>query len=172
MSENERHTAFLKQVIRYDASEESVGLKERITQAEEDERCVHRALNLVILLITLAAAGLACCAVFWDDSASNAFWSARHVIPNSLCGLGLGSLISVLVFIVLGAIYRRRTGQRREEGRQFAEKLLESRLGKPAIPPRDARAVSTGATIPKTQELSFTRDTGGRADRTSHGEYD
>jgi hypothetical protein len=148
MSESDRHAAFLKQVICYGATEESVRLKERITQAEAEERCVHRALNLAILLITLAAAGLACWAALWDESASNTPWSARHVIANCLCGLGLGSLISILVFIVLGAVYHRRAGQRREEGRQFAEKLLETRLGKPAIPPRYAPSSSSGATIP------------------------
>jgi hypothetical protein len=87
------------------------------------------------LLIVLAVVGLAYWGMFLAGSTSTVAQSSSQVIANALCGLGLGSLISLLAFVFLGAVYRNRTGQRREEVRRFAEKLLEKRLGKPAIPP-------------------------------------
>jgi hypothetical protein len=103
--------------------------------AQQDERCVKRALRLASLLVVLAVVGLAYWGMFLAGSPSTMAQSSSQVIANAFCGLGLGSLISLLAFVFLGAVYRNRTGQRREEVRQFAEKLLEKRLGNPAIPP-------------------------------------
>lgn len=130
LSENERETAFLGQVISYDDTAESRRLKARITEAQQDERCVQRARRLPSLLMVVAAAGLGYWAVFLSHDASKMAWSARQFIANGFWGLGLGSLVSLLVLAGLGAVYRKRTRKRREEGRRFAARLLETRLGK------------------------------------------
>jgi hypothetical protein len=47
----------------------------------------------------------------------------------------LGSLASLLALLGLGSVYRQRTVERQEEGRRFAAKLLQSRLGNPTTLP-------------------------------------
>jgi len=47
----------------------------------------------------------------------------------------LGSLISLLAFVVLAMIYRKELDHRREECRRLVTKVLESRLGKPRTTP-------------------------------------
>jgi hypothetical protein len=68
-------------------------------------------------------------------------YRAPQFIVNMIYALGLGSLISLLVFTGLGAVYRWKLDHRREECRQLVARLLESRLGKPATAPiRDNRS--------------------------------
>jgi hypothetical protein len=59
-------------------------------------------------------------------------YNAPQFIVNLVYVLGLGSLISLLTFMGLGLVYRKKLDQRREECRQRVATLLESRLGKPA----------------------------------------
>jgi hypothetical protein len=131
MNKSERETAFLGQVLSYDDTAESRSLKASITQAEQAERCVLRALRLPVLLLVVAAVGLGYCKMLLDGNAANITWSAEQSIANGFYGAGLGSLFSGLVLLGLVALYHKRTSERRAEGRRFAAKLLETRLGKP-----------------------------------------
>jgi len=54
--------------------------------------------------------------------------AAIHRKPDLL--LGFGSLISLLAFLVLDLVYRKKLNLHREECRQRIAKLLKSRLGK------------------------------------------
>jgi len=135
MGESERETAFLGQILSYDDTTEGGRLKARITQAQQEERCVRQALRLPVLLLLLAAVGVGYWEAFVDGNASNMTWSARQSIANGFYGAGLGSLASLLALLGLGAFYRKRTVERQEEGRRFAAKLLQTRLGKPTTPP-------------------------------------
>ena len=71
-------------------------------------------------------------------------YNLPQFVINIICGLGMGSLISLLAFMGLGLVYRIKLDQRREECRQLVARLLESRLGKPVTTPlqniRDKRA--------------------------------
>ena len=95
-----------------------------------------------VLLVVLATVGLGYWEVFLSEQvflppdASTITGQVRHCRANGLWGLGLGPMFSVLVLCGLIAVYHQRTGQRREEGRRFAAKLSETRLGKPmTLPP-------------------------------------
>ena len=126
MSQQQRATAFLKQVILYDDSAERQTLEEGIAQDLRNERCVRRAISLVAFLSALALAGLCYSAVLLADSPQN----RSHFGIKIFAALGLGSLLCLPVFLSFWIICRREAEQRRQECRRLAAKLLESRLGK------------------------------------------
>ena len=130
MSEHQRETAFLRQCILYDDTGERHKLEESITQLQRNERCVQRAVWLMVLLAALAMAGLGYAAVFTADYTLDLLQFTADWITNALCALGAGSLICLLAFTGLGAVYRRELDRRREECRRLATRLMESRLGK------------------------------------------
>lgn len=130
MSEHQKQTAFLRQCLLYDDTAERHKLEERITQLQHDEVCVRHAVWLMALFAALAMAGLCYAAVFLADYPLNLSHLTGQLIIKVLCALGLGSLICLLAFLGLGVVYRKELDQRREECRQLATKLLESRLGK------------------------------------------
>jgi len=84
------------------------------------------------VLIALTLTGLAYATILLE----NFPYTAPRLIVSLLCALGVGSLISLLAFVGLGMVYRRRLDRRREECRQVVAKLLEARLGKPDAAPR------------------------------------
>ena len=124
MSEHQRNTAFLRQVILYDDSAERHQLEERIAQDQRNERCVRRAVYLVALLTALAIAGLCYSAIFLPDFPQN---KSRFII-RIFAILGLASLICLPAFLGYWGAYRRDLDRRREECRRMATQLLESRL--------------------------------------------
>jgi formate hydrogenlyase subunit 3/multisubunit Na+/H+ antiporter MnhD subunit len=128
MNEHQRQTAFLRQCIRYDDTPEHHKLEERITELQRDEVCVRRAIWLMVLFAALAMAGLCYAAVFLADYPLNLSQFIAQLIIKILCALGVGSLICLVAFLGLGAIYRKELDQRREECRRLAIKLIESRL--------------------------------------------
>jgi hypothetical protein len=141
MSEHEKHTEFLRQCILYDESARRQELHERITQIQRDARCVRRAVWLMAMLIALVVAGLGYEVILVDNFPYN----MPQLIINLVCALGIGSLISLLAFMVLGMVYRIKLDQRREECRQLVASLLKSRLGKPVTSPaQDAQNRRTG----------------------------
>ncbi|HXJ57140.1 MAG TPA: hypothetical protein VNU68_10785 [Verrucomicrobiae bacterium] len=145
MSDHQRETAFLRQCIRYDDTEERHRLEERITQIQQDERIVRRAIWLVGLLAALAMAGLGYAAVFMADYPLNLPQLTTRLLIKALCVLGAASLICLFGFLILGVIFRKELDQRREDCRRLALKVLELRLGQPCdIPPPK---------IVKTQEM-------------------
>lgn len=101
-----------------------------MTQIQRDARCVQRAAWLMAGLAALAMAVLAYLVLLLNNFPYN----APHFIVNLICALGLGALISLLAFMVLGMYYRMKLDQRREECRQLVTRLLESRLGAPVTP--------------------------------------
>ena len=141
MSDHEKHTEFLRQCILYDESARRQELHERITRIQRDARCVRRATWLMAMLIALVAAGLGYEVILVDNFPYN----LPQLIINLVCALGMGSLISLLAFMGLGMVYRRKLDQQREECRQLVARLLESRLGKPLTTPlRDIRDIRAG----------------------------
>ena len=135
MSDHQRETAFLRQVILYDDTAERHKLEESITQLQGNERCVRRAVWLMALLVALSMAGLCYSTVFLADLPQNMSQLVTPLISKVFCAFGLGSLICLVSFLGLAAAYRKHLDQRREECRRLAAKLLESRLGKPRAMP-------------------------------------
>jgi len=136
MSEHQKHTEFLRQCILYDESARRQELAEGISRIQRDAHCVGRAAWLMAMLTALAVA----CFGYGAVLVENFPYNTQHFIINIICALGVGSLISLLAFVGLGMVYRRKLDRRREECRQLVARLLESRLGKPVTTPlRDMR---------------------------------
>ena len=131
MSDRQRQTEFLRKCLLYDDSSECHTLTERIRQLQHKERCVRRAVWLMILLGALAFAGLGYLAVFLDDFPRNMPGFMTRFVTQVCCVLGLSSLICIPAFVGLEVVYRMELDKRREECQCLATKLLESRLGKP-----------------------------------------
>jgi|SRR5436190_12053374 len=131
MSEHQKQTAFLRQCLLYDDTVERHKLEENIVHLQRNERCVRRAVWVMAWLVALAMAGLCYSAIFLMEHPQNVSQFFTQFISKVLCALGLGSLICLVSFVVLGVVYRKELDQRREECRRRAAKLLESRLGKP-----------------------------------------
>jgi hypothetical protein len=123
MSDHQSETAFLRRCILYDESAGRLELEKTIIRIERDERRVGRAVLLTAMLTALAVAGLGYGAMLGDNFPYN----TPQFIITMICVLGTGSLISLMIFVVLGMIYRRNLDQRREECRQLVSRLLESR---------------------------------------------
>ena len=157
MSEREKDTTFLRQCIVYDDSAERHKLEESITQLQCNARCVRRAVGLMALLVALATAGMCYSTVILADPQNMTELMAQF-INKVFCALGLGSLICLLAFTGLAAVYRKELDQRREECRQLARKLFETREGKSSIIPlsvaaKDLENIGGGseATVPALQ---------------------
>jgi hypothetical protein len=127
MSEHQIQTAFLRSVILYDPGEEPLKLNQSFAQVQQDERCVKRFAwaTALFLLLALAAVG------YGGVLQKNFPYSLPHHFINVVCGLVLGSLICLVAFAGLLAVYRRKMNRLREECRRLVIRLLESRLGKP-----------------------------------------
>ncbi len=136
MSENERETAFLGRLISYEGTAESQQLRAKLARAQENENCVGRAVRLAIALVLLALVGLGYREALLEQGTTPR--DSGSFIANCFYGLGLGSLLSLLVFVALGAIYRRLTNQRKDEARQFLANLLKAHLSQPAAVPERA----------------------------------
>ena len=149
MRARQRETAFLRQAILYDDTAERRELEERITQLEREALCVRRAIWLMTVTSALATAGLGYCAIFLADFPQNMTQFGTRFMVKGFFALGLGSLISLLAFVVLALIFRKELDQRREECRRLVAKLLESRLGKPRTTPLPG--------VVKEQEIIVTR---------------
>lgn len=133
MNDRQRQTEFLRQCLLYEESDERHKLAERIRQVQQNERCVRRAVWLMVLMAALAFAGLAYSAIFMEDFPQNVPGFLTRFLTKVFCVLGLASLICIPAFVGLEVVYRRELNKRREECRRLAAKLLESRLGKPWV---------------------------------------
>jgi len=117
MSERERQTQFLKGLLK-DGTDESKRLKTQITQAEHNERCIQRALILMVLVAVFSIMGLGYCAVLLPGFFDN----ATPLLVKLFCALGLGSLICMLIFGSCWLWYRKASNQVNEECRYFIAK--------------------------------------------------
>ena len=158
MSEHQKDTAFLTQLISYDETDERRILAEHIAQLQRDERCVRSAVWLMLLVTALALAGIGYGAVFRLHPMNLEQFMTQFGI-KMLSALALGSLICVVTFLGLGASYRIELAKRRDECRRLAAKFLEARFGAPrsdSIPqqtqPRvESPAFGQGLAVPGQQ---------------------
>jgi len=132
MSEHQKNTEFLTQLIAYDDTDERRKLAERIASLQRNERCVRRAIWLMMVFAALALAGISYAAVFLLQPTNLAQFIMQFEI-KALSVLGLGSLISVGVFLGLALSYRRDLAGSREECRRLAMRIVETRLRTHAV---------------------------------------
>src|SRR4051794_24693852 len=102
MSERQKETKFLKTLILCDDSAQGRQLQERIKAAERDERCIRGAVSVVVVLALFALSGLGYSAVFAPQSVQYSSFLGTRIC----CAFGLGSLISVTVFLGYWLWYR------------------------------------------------------------------
>lgn len=140
MSEHQKHTEFLRQCILYDESARRQELAEGISLIQGDLHCVRRAVWLMAMVTALVVAGLGYGVISGDNFPDH----VPQFILTLICSFGLGSLISMLGFIGLGIVYRKKLNQQREECRQLVTRLLETRLGKPVTTPLRENRVGEG----------------------------
>src|SRR5688572_1278002 len=127
MSEHQKDTEFLTHLISYDDTDERRILAERIACLQRDERCVRRAIWLMVLFAALAVAGICYAAVFLFHPMNLTQFMMQLTI-KILCALGLGSLICVLAFQAMCVSYRKELAGTRDECRRLAIKIMEERL--------------------------------------------
>jgi hypothetical protein len=151
MNEHQRESAFLQQCLRYDDTPDRHELEERMVELGRKERCVQRAVWLMALVITLAAAGLCYWAVLVPERPRNISEFITPFVSRGFCEVGLGALICLVAFLGLGGIYRRQFERRQEECRRMTTKLLESRLGPSHTPSSDPFVKATRV---KTRETN------------------
>jgi hypothetical protein len=145
MSEHETETEFLRHLILYDDSEERLKLEQSIAQVRRDTHCVQRVASVTAVFPLLAMAGLVYAALLQD----NFPYSGSGFALRALCVLGLASLICLVGFAVLLAVYSRRLNGLQKKARQLVIRLLETRLGNPrhATMPGRQRVFDDGGTF-------------------------
>ncbi len=115
MSERQKQTVFLKRLLQNEESEQQQELQQRIAQAERDERCVRTAMHLVAVIGLLSISGICYEAVFVEDF----FQNPTHLLTRVLAYLGLGSLISWVMFLGYYLWHRALTNRYCEECRRL-----------------------------------------------------
>jgi hypothetical protein len=128
MSEYRKQTAFLRTLLSHDDNVEHRALSERLSAAEQNERCILSACRLVGLIAFLGLAGLGYSAVLLPQFFDN----TTHVVIRFFCALSLGSLLCFGVFLSLWYGYRKTCNRIHEECRQAIKSMLAARL--PAAP--------------------------------------
>jgi hypothetical protein len=126
MSEHQRETAFLKEVIVYDGSDERRKLEQSIGQVQRDQRCVKRLFLAIALFLMLTLGGLAYGAIL-DKSFP---YTLPEVAFKGLCEALLASLICLAGLAGLFLVYHAKLNRLREDCRRVIKRLLESRLDK------------------------------------------
>ncbi len=128
MTEQEKQTAFLKDLIAHDESPQAKDIEERIKQTERDHRCILKALHLVVLVALLALGGLCYSAVLLPDF----FDSSTPMIVRLQFDLVVGSIIGFVGFFFSWLRYRSRLHRLHEECRCCIRQFFNCRLGQSA----------------------------------------
>lgn len=121
MTERERQTAFMESLLK-EGSGESGRLRERLTKAQHDERCIRRALILMLIVGAFALLGLGYSAVLLPEFFDN----ATPFLVKIFCALGLGSLMCMIIFGGCWLWYRTVSNQVNEDCRHFIEHYVRS----------------------------------------------
>jgi hypothetical protein len=129
MTAHKKPGAFLKALLLHLDREERRQLYDNLAKAEREGKCIRRAVFLMVVLLMVSVAGLGYCAILLPE----VFRNPTHLLVRSLSVLGLGSLISQVVF--LGYLFWHRTVVTRlhEECRRLVLALAQSQFRLPAI---------------------------------------
>jgi len=127
MTAHKKPGAFLKALILHLDREERRQLYDNLVEAERDEKCIRRAMFLMIVLLMVSVAGLGYCALLLPE----VFHNPTHLLMRSLAVLGLGSLISQVVFLAYLLWHRTVVTRLHEECRRLVLALAQSQLKVP-----------------------------------------
>lgn len=149
MNEHEKETAFLRQCVSYEEGPASRQLLERIAQIQRDDRCLQRAIWLMGMLAAVAVFCFGYLAVFSDDFPAHMSLFAGQFAARVISALGIGSVISLLVFAGLRLKSRSELNTRRDECRQLVTNLLVRRLGKVGVASRNGHLKESEVNLPR-----------------------
>lgn len=124
MTERDRQTDFLKQLLVMTATTSDRALQARLEEAQHNERCVRYALTLVALIGGFAVCALGYSAVLHPEF----FDSAMPTMVKLFCAVGLGSLICVVVFLACWLWYRGISNRVYEQCRGLVMEQLNERF--------------------------------------------
>src|SRR4051812_609658 len=118
LTDYNKETAFLTEILFYDQSCESKHMDERIARVHREHACVRNA------ACTAAAFALLTLIVSRTD-----FVQSGSKLPLwALSIVGLASIICLVTFLCILIVYRVRLAKLRDECRGLVKKLLEARL--------------------------------------------
>jgi len=146
MSDYLEQTEFLKRCLLYDDTAENQRLAEKITQIQQDQRRVQRAMKVAGMFAVLAAVGVGYSVIFLDYYPENVWGFTMHLFAQIFWVMGLVSIVCILTFAYVGSVHREELNQQHQDCREAIAKFMESRLGKPAASCRDASATETQQT--------------------------
>lgn len=126
MTEREKQTTFLKKLLRQRICEYAKLLEDRIIEAEQNEKCVSKAMRLVVLLGVVSMTGLCYEAVFVDDF----FTNPGHLLTRLFGYLFFASAVCTLGFVVYWLWYRALSNRLYEECRRLVMSEPETHSGR------------------------------------------
>jgi hypothetical protein len=118
LTDYNKETAFLTEILFYDQSCESKHMDERIARVHREHACVRNA--------ACTAAAFALLTLIF--SRTDFFQSGSKLPLWALSVVGLASIICLLTFLCILIVYRVRLARLRDECRGLIKKLLEARL--------------------------------------------
>jgi len=130
MSDHRRETAFLKNCLLYDSSDGRQELLSRIIELERNERCVKRAVRVMMVLVALALSGLGYSAILVTHYPTTPSIFIEPFIIKVFGALSVASMACLLAFVGLGMLYRRELNHGRHECRRLIAGLLQSQFGR------------------------------------------
>ena len=128
MSERQKQSDFIKQLLACDDCQEHRQLSERLAASEKDERCLRRACRLVVVVTMVALAALGYLTVLPVEE-SNA--GIALITRNCFQVLALGSGMCLGVFVALVFWQRSLTQRLYEEGRHCITAQVQNRAVHP-----------------------------------------
>jgi hypothetical protein len=158
LTERQNETAFLKRCLEFGENEEGRHLCRRMIQVHHDQRCLWRAICLMILLAALSGAGLLYAKILNIDFRENEL----QLGYKAICGLFLASLFCVATFGCLLLVYHRNLNRLRRKCRRVITNLLEARVPEAHVPRRNGERVElevipfeSGLATPESDQASL-----------------
>ena len=118
LTDYNKETAFLTEILFYDQSCESKHMDERIARAHREHACVRNA--------ACTAAAFALLTLIF--SRTDFFQTESKLRLWALSVVGLAAIICLVAFLCILVVYRVRLARLRDECRSLIKKLLETRL--------------------------------------------
>lgn len=121
---------FLKALLLHLGREECRRLYDGLVKTEREQRCIRRAMFLMVLLFLLSGAGLGYCALLLPEL----FRGVGPPLVPGLLVLGLGALISQAMFVGYLLWHRTEVNRLHEECRRLILDLAAAQLNLPVLP--------------------------------------
>lgn len=134
--EHDRQTVFLEELIERMDSAEASNLLHRLSQAQKEETCMRRAVLMVGMILLISVAGYSYGAVLWNE------YQRPEILMQCASGVGLASLLCVIVFLAGWRSYRRHFDKLHQEARNIVLK----HIGLEPCPDQVLRAALAGTT--------------------------